>query len=54
MTHSELSKGLVLLFGSTLPDRIKKLENYLESHTKERAVNYINTSMQLSLGKDRK
>ena len=53
MTHSELNKGLILTFNA-LPGRIKKLEKYSQSHVKERALNYIKSSMTLSLGKERK
>ena len=53
MTHSELNKGLILTF-SALPDRIKKLEKYSQSHVKNRALKHIESSMTLSLGKERK
>lgn len=53
MTHSELNKGLILTFNA-LPDRIKKLEKYSQSHIKERVNQYLESSMTLSLGKESK
>lgn len=53
MTHTQLSKGLIYLFKDCLPDRLKKLEGYGSSHTKARAEAYIDSSMELTLGKEK-